>query len=269
MRKNKLRIAMNERKAIFGMAVYSYSPTLVEVIGYSGFDFIFLDCEHTPLSVDSTLEHIIRSADVAGISVVLRVKGNDEHMIRNALEMGADGVVIPHLKTSSEAEKAVQAAKFPPQGIRGASAEVRSAQYGLGNFDWEHYVRKSNEDTVIIGLAEDREFFENIDEILSVDGLDMIDIGPTDLAMSMGLPLLYKTDFPEIQEALDMLIVKSKEKHKSLMFPAIPPTLEQAQKLVAKGIRAIILGNDLGSLKKVCQQYVDQVVIPLRSTNID
>ena len=266
MRINRFRNSLKEGRTLFGMAVYSYSPTLVEVIGHSGFDFIFLDSEHTPLGVDASLEHLVRAADASHTSVILRIKGNDEHLIRNAFEMGVDGIVIPHMKVKADAESAVKSAKFPPLGIRGAAAEVRAANYGAGDFNWTEYTQQSNEDTVIIGLAEDKEFFENIDDILSVEGLDMINFGPTDLAMSLGLSLLYQMDNPQIQEAFDKLIQKAEGKNIAIMCPAAPPTFEQAQKLIKKGVRAIILRNDIVNFKNICQQYVNEVITPLRNT---
>jgi 4-hydroxy-2-oxoheptanedioate aldolase len=265
MRENKLRKALKIEGPIFGMAVYTFSPTIVEIIGYSGFDFIFLDSEHTPLGVDATLEHIMRAADAAGIAVVLRIKGNDEHLIRNALEMGADGVVIPRMRTKADAEKAARCARYPPQGMRGASPDVRAAQYGAAaDFNWEEYIRKVNEEIVVVGLAEDKEFFDNIDEILAVDGIDMINFGPTDLAMSLGLRLLYNMEAPPIQEAFEKLRTKAAARGISLMSPAAPPTLEQARKLADKGVKAIILRNDIVNFRAICRQYIDQVIRPIR-----
>jgi 4-hydroxy-2-oxoheptanedioate aldolase len=264
MRKNKMRQALGTGQPLFGMAVYTSSPTLVEVIGYSGFDFIFVDSEHTPLAIDGTFEHLMRAADVSGLATVVRLKGNDEHMIRNALEMGAGGIVVPHMKTRADAEFAVKASRLAPIGIRGASADVRSAQYGAGDFDWPAYIRQTNEDTVVVGLAEDKEFFDNIDEILSVKGVDMINFGPTDLAMSMGLSLLYQMDVPAIRDAFDLLVDRAKKYGTTLMCPAAPPTLEQARKLADAGVRAIILRNDIVNFKLMCKQYVDQIIIPVR-----
>jgi len=266
MRVNRFRNALRENRVMFGMAVYSYSPILVEVIGHSGFDFVFICAEHSALGIDPNLEHLVRAADASGISTVVRIKGNDEHMIRNAVEIGADGVVIPHMKTMADAEMAVKSAKFPPTGIRGAAAEVRAANYGAGDFEWEAYIQQSNEDTVVIGLAEDKEFFENIDEILSVKGLDMINFGPTDLAMSLGLSLLYQMDAPPIKEAFEKLVSKARQKNIALMSPAAPPSLEQARMLADNGVRAIILRNDIVNFKNVCQQYVKDIIVPLRKT---
>jgi 4-hydroxy-2-oxoheptanedioate aldolase len=264
MRTNRLRGVFGAGRPIFGMAVYTSSPILIEVIGHSGFDFVFIDSEHTPLGADATLEHLVRAADCAGLATMLRVKSNDEHQIRNALELGVDGVCVPHIRTAEDARHAVRAAKFPPQGVRGAAAEVRAANYGAGAFDWQEYVRRSNEDSVVIALAEDKDFFDNIDDILAVEGLDMVNFGPTDLAMSLGLPMLYRMDVPEIDGPFTELLAKAADRGIKVMCPGAPPTREQVERLIGRGIAATILRNDVVNFRLVCQQYADQIMAPLR-----
>lgn len=264
MRANKLRKALAGDKPIFGMACYSLAPASLEIMGHSGFDFVFIDCEHTPLNIDTGLENLLRAADYSGLGTIVRVKGNDEHMIRNAFEIGADAVCIPHVRTAADAEQAVRSAKFPPWGIRGAAGDVRSAHYGAGDFDWQEYVEQSNRDSLVIPLAEDREFFENIDSILDVEGVDMVNIGPTDLAMALGLKLLYRMDVPEIQSRFDMMLKKANEKGIHVMCPASPTTADQARKLADAGTKAILLRNDLFCIKSLCKQYVDDIVGPIR-----
>lgn len=264
MRVNKLRKALAGDKPIFGMAFYSQSLAIMEIIGHSGFDYVFVDCEHAPLGVDASLENVLRAADYAGLGTIVRVKGNDEHMIRNALEFGADAVCVPHVRTAGDAERAVLSGKFPPWGIRGAAGDVRSAHYGAGAFDWKQYAEQSNQDTMIVPLAEDREFFDNIDQILAVKGVDMINVGPLDLAMSLGLQSLVRTDVPEVQTRLALLFKKTAEKGIHVMCPALPATLEQARKLVAAGAKAIALRNDLVCVKTLCKQYIDDIAGPIR-----
>ena len=265
MRVNKLRRKLAGDKPIFGMAFYSQSLAIMEIIGHSGFDFVFIDCEHTPLGIDAQLENVLRAADYVGLGTVVRVKGNDEHMIRNALEFGADAVCVPHIRSAADAERAVSFAKFPPWGVRGAAGDVRSAHYAAGAFDWKAYVEQSNKDSMIVPLAEDREFFDNIDEILAVKGVDMVNVGPLDLAMSLGLGALTRTDVPEVQTRFDMLLKKTGEKGIHVLCPALPTTLEQARKLAAGGAKAILLRNDLICVKTLCKQYIDDIAGPLRS----
>ena len=265
MRKNILKENMDKGKVMAGMALYTASPALVEVLGYSGFDFIFVDAEHSPLAIDINFEHIMRAADAANISVIVRVKYNNEAMIRNAFEAGASGVCIPHTKTAKDVELAVKSAKFPPRGIRGASGDVRSACYGSGDFDWPEYIKHSNENTLIIPLAEDKEFFDNIDSIFDVDGISAINFGPTDLSMSIGIPLLYQMDNPQIKDYFNKLTSKSKEKKIPLLCPVVPPTLEKARELVDNGVRMLIFRNDIVNFRGVCQGLIKDIVKPLKN----
>ena len=262
MRVNKLRRKLAGDGPIFGMAFYSQSLAIMEIIGHSGMDYVFIDCEHTPLGIDAQLENVIRAADYSGLGTVVRVKGNDEHMIRNALEFGADAVCVPHIRNAADADQAVRCGKFPPWGIRGAAGDVRSSHYGAGAFDWKEYVEQSNKDTLIVPLAEDREFFDNVDEILAVEGVELVNVGPLDLAMSLGL---HSATAPEVETRLDMLLRKAGQKGTHIMLPALPTTPEQARKLVAKGAKCINLRNDLICVKTICKQYIDDIAGPLRA----
>jgi len=264
MRENKFRIGLDQSEIMFGMGVFSANPAFVEILGYAGFDFVFLDSEHTPLAADHALENIVRAADASGISIVLRVKGNDEHMLRNALEMGVDAVCVPHVMDRVDAERATRAARFPPLGTRGASAEVRAARYGAGDFDWATYVADANRKTVVIGLAEDKEFFENLDDILSVVGLDMINFGPSDLAMSLGHPQLYAMDAPGVRPAFERLMQGARRHRKAVMCPAAPPTLASVEALIAAGVTAITLRNDIVNFRSLCQDFMSRIARPIR-----
>ncbi len=264
MRVNKLRQKLSGDKPTFGMAFYSQSLPAMEIIGHSGFDWVFIDCEHSPLGIDAQLENVIRAADYVGLGTVVRVKGNDEHMIRNAFEFGADAVCVPHIRCAADAERAVSYGKFPPWGVRGAAGDVRASDYAAGAFDWKKYVEHSNKETMVVPLAEDKEFFDNIDEILAVKGIELINVGPLDLAMSLGLGGLANTDVPEVKSRIELLLKKANEKGIHVMLPALPPTLEQAQKLAALGAKAIALRNDLFCVRTVCSQFIDGVAKPIR-----
>ena len=105
-RENTLKRDLAEGKAVYGCAVMSRSPIIVEMLGYTGFDWLFIEPEHVPIGSDMTLEHLIRAAEASNIVPIVRVKENREQYIRNALEAGAQGVVVPHVATKEDAEKA-------------------------------------------------------------------------------------------------------------------------------------------------------------------
>ena len=143
---------------VFGMTVYTGSVGIVETLGYWGYDFVFLDTEHVPMGVGPDMEKLVMAAKLSGVSPLVRVTGCNEIEIRKALEMGAEGVIIPHVRTEEDAKLCIRAGKFPMEGRRGADATVRSARYASRGFDWNKYVEDSNSNTMIIPMAEDFEF---------------------------------------------------------------------------------------------------------------
>ncbi len=264
MRQNKLKEKMNQGKIAAGMGLFTGDPLIVELMGYTGFDFVFIDTEHTALSQSRELENLVRTCDAVGMSAVVRVAANDEVMIRKCFEFGADAVVIPHARTAEEVRKMVAAAKFPPQGVRGAASDCRAASFGAtSDFDWAEYVERSNKETMIIPMAEDIEFFDNIDEIMEVDGVSGYLFGPTDLAMSMGIVKLYQLDNPVIKEKFQMLIEKAKEKNIPLMCPVAPPTVEKAKELAESGVKMMIFRNDVTNFKGMLQNMMENIVKPV------
>ena len=184
MRENKMKQILDEGKLAVGMGIFTGSPIVVQMIGYSGFDFVFIDMEHTPVTIDRELQALIIAANESGMGTCVRVKYNDEVLIRTTAEFGADAVVVPHCRTAEDARKMVQAVRFPPYGVRGSATDCRSAGYGCyPDFNFGEYVEKCNRETLIIPLAEDPEFFDNMDEILDVEGLGGVQLGPSDLAL--------------------------------------------------------------------------------------
>jgi len=260
VRENKLKSALSEGKVVCGLAVMSRSPIMVEILGYSGFDFCFIDTEHTPIGSDLTLEHLIRAAEASGITPVVRVKENREHYIRNALEAGAQGVVVPHVATREDAERAVSYARFPLRGIRGADPTVRSARYRPGEFNWEEFIRRSNEEAMVIPLLEDKEFLANLNAILSVEGIDAACFGPTDYALSIGLNLLYDYNHPKLAEAFDAVLKGAGARGIPVLSAVNPPTVEQAERLKEQGVRFLLFGTDIGHISATFHALVRDVV---------
>jgi 4-hydroxy-2-oxoheptanedioate aldolase len=263
-RENTLKRALSEGKMACGCAVMSRSPILVEILGYTGFDFVFIDTEHVPIGSDMTLENLIRAAEASNIVPIVRVKENREHYIRNALEAGAQGVIIPHVATKEDAEKAVKYARFPLKGIRGADPTVRSARYRSGDFDWEEFVKKSNEEAMVIPLLEDKEFLSNLEDILSVDGLGALCFGPTDYALSLGLNLLYDFNHPKLVKAFDTIVEGAKAKGLPVLSAVIPPTVEQSKKLKDMGVRFQLFGTDIAIISSAFNGLMEDVVSKIR-----
>lgn len=252
---------------VFGFAVFTGSLAVIEAIGNWGYDFVYLDCEHTSIGVGPELERQIMAARLVGVPAVVRLTGTDEVDIRKTLEMGAEGVVIPHIRTAADMAQVIHAAKFPPLGRRGAESAVRSAGFGGPGFSWPAYIEKSNAESLIIPMAEDFEFADNVDEILAIPGIDAINFGPIDYSLSAGLPIGYRIDHPSLKGAYEKIEARARAKGIGIMCPVIPPTLENAREAIANGITMLILGNDIHHLQAAFKTIKANCVDPIRNAS--
>lgn len=158
------------------------SPPALEVMGGAGFDFVCLDAEHSPLD-RGCLEGLIRAAEVARTPAMVRVPGHGAEAIAGALDSGAQGILVPRINSALEAAAIVSAFRYPPQGKRGAGPG-RSTLYGATLMQ---YVARANDSLLLAVQVESAEAVENIASIVNVEGIDLIFIGPGDLAISLGL----------------------------------------------------------------------------------
>jgi len=251
---------------VFGFAIFTGALCVIEAVGNWGYDFVYLDVEHTSLGVGPDIERQIMAARLAGIPAVIRLTGTNEVDIRKALEMGVEGVVIPHIRTRDDIAGVVRAAKFPPLGRRGAESNVRAAGFGGPGFNWPEYIRKSNEESLIIPMAEDYEFAENVDDILSVEGIDAINFGPIDYSLSANLPIGYKIDHPSLYKDYQKIESKARAKGIGIMCPVVPTTQENMREMIAQGVNIQILGNDMYHFQNACKNIMTDCVTPIRNT---
>lgn len=183
MASNSLRERLVSGDELVGTFQITASPMVAETIGETDLDFVVLDQEHGPLTAETTAS-LTMGVDNTDTSVVVRVRSNDPPEIQRALDLGAEVVQIPQIETAEDARTAVDAARFSPVGERGFSMYVRAGEY-IGS---ESYTEDQNEQTTVIVHVEGERGVENIDEILSVDGIDVIFLGPYDLSQSLGVP---------------------------------------------------------------------------------
>ena len=166
------------------MQMYTHDPDLVEIVGYTGFDFVMLDMEHNRTNPE-TMVHLIRAAEVSGLTPLVRVGANDVFLIRSAVESGAQGIVVPHVKTADEARAAMTASHYPPEGRCGICPAIRASGYSQGN--WEEYMAASNRQIMFIPLLEDVEAIDNAEEIIGVlrPGRDAVGVGGADISNAL------------------------------------------------------------------------------------
>ena len=186
MRTNTLKQKLRDGKAVFGVMLTFPAPPIVEMLGYMGFDWILLDNEHGSITVD-TAEDVIRAAELTGIAPIVRPVANRPDVIAPFLDRGAWGVQVPHVNTREEAEAAVAACKYFPDGERGSFSRGRPAEYGMGGTTQEYFA-KANANTLVCLMLEEVVAVSNIAEIARVKGVDVLFIGSGDLSQSMGYP---------------------------------------------------------------------------------
>jgi 2-keto-3-deoxy-L-rhamnonate aldolase RhmA len=180
----RIRNKLDAGERAYGVTVQLPSPDSVEIVGYTGYDFAWIDAEHGTMDLGD-INSLIRAADAVGIDAIVRVPDHNPSFIQRVLDAGATGIMAPHMKSTDVAAAIVRAAKFEPDGGRGACPATRAV--GHLTEDWTADYQRANRDTLVFGLIEDIEGVENVSDIARVPGLDGLVFGPFDLAMSLGL----------------------------------------------------------------------------------
>lgn len=179
-----IRQRLEAGEKALGGSVQLPSPEIVELIGYTGYDFAFIDAEHGSFGL-SELRELIRAADAARVDSIVRVPDHDETFIQRVLDLGATGVIVPHIRSVEIGRAMVAAAKYGPDGTRGACPFIRSV--GHVSEDWAGDYARSDRDVLVFGLIEDAEGVENAEAIAGECGFDGLMFGPFDLSWSIGL----------------------------------------------------------------------------------
>jgi 4-hydroxy-2-oxoheptanedioate aldolase len=220
-------------------------PSMIECIGLAGFDFVIIDLEHGPNSIE-TAQNLVRAASIHNTTPVIRVSENSETMISKALDIGAQGIQVPQINNAEDARGVVNAAKFSPSGNRGVCRYVRAA--GFSSKDKNEYFDESNKNTLVIIQIEGKKGLENLEDILRVDNIDIIFIGPYDLSQSMGVP--GQTNHPKVLEAMKMVIEKANSKNKVVgTFVETPDELKMWKDL---GLLYLSYKVDVGIFYDAC-----------------
>ncbi|MCL5935068.1 MAG: aldolase/citrate lyase family protein, partial [Firmicutes bacterium] len=174
------------------------SAELAEIIAQAGFDFIIIDSEHC--SYDwSEIEQLIKVISYNRVSPIVRVPGIFRPLILRTLDLGAEGILVPRVDSAREAQDVVRFAKYPPLGDRGFAGIVRSAKYG--KLPVREYIEQANENILLAVQAETAKAVDNLGEIASVRGIDLVFVGPSDLSVSLGFA--GRPNASEVQEKIE------------------------------------------------------------------
>ena len=253
---NKLRKAIAEKGNAIGTFVGVSTPAIVEILGYTGMDYLIIDTEHGPYDTMPASD-LIRAADSRGLSPVVRIADVTHKEIQRAVDNGAEGIIIPCLKRKEDFIKAVDLCKYPPLGSRGF---IKGRGCGFGNEGWasgslEDYMRNSNEKVLLLPQCETREALDEIEEIVGIAGIDGIFIGPYDLSISMGIPGQF--DAPVFRQAISRVLEACKEAGKLCMI--YTNNANEARAYLEMGFDAVANSMDSVMFKKVYQEMADAI----------
>ncbi|RJR40160.1 MAG: 2,4-dihydroxyhept-2-ene-1,7-dioic acid aldolase [Desulfobacteraceae bacterium] len=236
----KIKEKMKRGEPSLGSWMSMAHPSIAEILAMAGYDWVVIETEHTAIDVSEVLRLII-SIEQRGAVPLVRLAWNDPIQAKAVLDSGAAGVLVPMVNSKADAELAVQMTRYPPLGSRGVGL-ARAQGYGE-NFD--AYVKSANDDTLLIVQIEHKEAVANIEEILSVPGIDGTFIGPYDLSMSLGIP--GQTTHPLVLEA-KRKVLKSTLSHgliSGVHFVQPRTAAADCRQAVSEGYRFIALGTDI------------------------
>ena len=240
---------LRNKDLLLGTMLTVPAPEIAEMIAKCGFDWLFMDAEHSPLSIldwQRMLQAVAKRS--AGI---IRVPENSEAAIKKVLDIGADGIIAPQVNTVEQARQIVSWCKYPPRGERGVGL-ARAQGYGL---DFSDYVESANTDIAVIIQAEHIDAVNNIDAIARVEGIDAVFIGPYDLSASMGK--MGEVNDAEVVAAIDRVALACKENNVALGYFGVDA--KSVQPYIEQGYNLICAGVDAGFVTRGALQTLDEL----------
>ena len=248
---HKLREKLDSGQLCLGAGVTLSDPAVTEALCES-VDFLWIDLEHNPTSFESLLTHLI-AARAGGGPALVRVPSGDEGWIKRTLDTGAEGIILPRAYLVQEIRDFVSACRYPPVGTRGFGPR-RATHYG--RFGGREYLDHANKHLFVSAQIETVETLNAIDEIVQIEGLDALIIGPNDLSGSMGM--LGEIQHPQVLEAIQTIAEKCKAAGKYLGIGS-DANPEFAAKVASLGVQFIQCGGDLGYMLTACEQLYAEI----------
>jgi len=249
---NVLKNKLKNNELTIGSWITIGHPNVVEIMASAGFEWLCIDMEHT--SIDLYMAQIlITTIQANNMKALVRVSKNEEVIIKKVLDMGADGIIVPMVKTKNDANDAVKFAKYPPSGERGVGL-YRAQNYGLG---FEKYKNWVADEIVIIAQIEHVDATENIDDILSVEGIDGTIIGPYDLSGSMGCPGEY--DRNDVKLAIEKVKTSCIYNKKPYGFHVIESDPENLEKRIEEGCTFLAYSLDFFFLGDAARDGMNKI----------
>jgi 2-keto-3-deoxy-L-rhamnonate aldolase RhmA len=239
---------IRQRRPAIGMFFGLASCDAAEIVSKIGLDWLLFDLEHGEISFDS-LPELLAVTSASETTSIVRIPCNDPVYAKLALDKGVQGVMFPQVESKEEVLRAVRACKYPPDGVRGIGPRRAALRFSTSVAE---YLKVANDEIMVIVMIESKRSVENIDDILSVEGIDGIMIGPNDLAASMGYIESLPKREKEVDYAIDTILRAAKRHGIAAGMPA-GSSPELAASLIKKGFRIIEMGEDTDYLLRARQ----------------
>jgi 2-dehydro-3-deoxyglucarate aldolase len=248
--KNLVKQKLKAGKPSVGTWVGMANPDIAEQLSGMGFDWLVFDVEHGVFGfpdVQKMMQGMSRSSDCMPM---VRVPFNEPVYFKWAFDVGATGVVVPLVNTKEEAQMAIRAAKYPPMGIRGCGPRRASRYYT----EFEPYVKSANDETLVVVMIETQQAVDNVDEILSVEGVDATFVGPDDLSLNLGIFL--QKQHPRFKAALEKVLEACKRHG---VAPGMHCSQNNISDAIAQGFQFVALNDDDTFLQMGAQACLEKV----------
>lgn len=255
---NQLQQKFENGDVILGAQSITHESSIIEIYGNLGLDFVWIDFEHIgPAAYDSGIfEDLTRAAEVAKTELLVRLSNNEPALIRKVLDSGVRNILIPRIETAEEVKQAVEASRFSYGNAVGERGIAASRVSGWGSKLDRSYVEREDENTSVGVMIENTTAVENLDEILQVEELGFIVIGPADLSVSLGHPL--ETDHPEVEATIDEI----RETSKSFDIPVgrLASSATEAQEMINNGVQLLrISSGEIAALRSVVGPRLEKI----------
>ncbi len=238
MRPNPVKHALKAGETVFGSEISRLrSPEIAKLYALAGFDFAFIDMEHSAFSL-LTVADMVASSRSAGIVPIVRVPQGEYAYVSRVLDQGAQGVIVPRVNTPTEVSEIVSWMRYPPEGIRGFAATPGQTDYEI--IPPGEFIKATNRETLCVIQIERREALDNLDEMLSYPGIDVACLGYMDLSIDLGLP--GQLNHPQMAAVIERIIAVAKRR--GVAPGIIAPQMEPIIYWMEKGMRFISYSND-------------------------
>ena len=253
MRKNLVKEKLKRGEPSIGTWISTSSPLVAEILAHAGFDWLTVDMEHTATDLEN-LQSCFYAISTTDTVPFVRVPWNDPQILKRVLDVGAYGVVVPNVKSPEQAELAVQACRYAPEGFRGVGS-LRGRLYGGPD-----YYEKANEEIAVVLMIEDTEAVRRIAEICDVPGIDILFIGPNDLASSLGVPTGYDNPHPDHKAAVRQVLETGKRFGVPVGIHC--GSAEEVNQRIEEGFLWMPITSDARFLASAAQGAVEGVKLP-------